>query len=299
MRAKRLEPDTRTKGASVPVVGWWRPEGARLLRKRTGQRTREWVVVRFPLGHRRELYDTDRLLPRFLALADARRRQILAFARRYGIPQDPFRAWRQFPDEPGNSWGMELSDLRRYASRLRATLRLQRRVEDRRAYSRDADDTIKTVREFLRDEGLVPDRMRELRHPYAAHDVPRVGPADLPKWWDLQRDRVIGVVNYWLERGIHPQAVALPNGRLAVRWTGGLWGALGGQLLYALRREANVAICDYCDREFRLSRRPRKGAAIRCCPRKPCERRYRAGRMQQTRARRAEVGGARSGRPRS
>lgn len=281
MRAKELEPHRPTKGASVPAIGWWRPVGARLV-----QRTRECVGVRFALGGGKHVYDTDGLLPRFLALANARRQRILAFARRYGIPQDPLKAWRQFPDEPGDSWGMELSDLRRYASLLDATLRLYRRIESGRAYTRDRDDAIKTVREFLRVHGLVADRLNELRHPHAAHDVPRVGPADLPKWWALQRDRVVGVANWWLQRGkVYPQAVVLPNGRLAVRWTGGLWGALGGQLLYALRRETNVAVCDYCDREFRLSRRPREGAEIRCCLRTSCEQRYRAHRMRQTRAR--------------
>lgn len=286
-RAKVLR-SNEPQGAALPTVGWPRPRDARLVR--AGQGPREWVVVDFALDDR-AAYDTAGLLARFLRLSDARPRQILAFARRYGVPLDPQGASPPFPREGGNYWGIELAALRQYSSVMDAALSLQRRVETKRAYVVQGDSSVRRVREFLREHGSPADRIRELRHPHAADDVPRVGPAELPRWWVLQRHRVTGVVNWWLERGkVHPCLVVLPNGRLAERWTGGLWGVLGGQLLYAVRRETNVAICDYCGQEFRLSRRPREGARVRCCMRPACQRAYRADRMRQARAAKRKQG---------
>jgi hypothetical protein len=256
-------------------------------------------VADLPLGHGVVEHGTDGLLGRFLALADAPGGRILTFARRYGIPHNDQAPLKQFMPvggagiegwgrfRRGNWWGTETASVRQDAALLKATLRLYRRLQTGPAFIQE-DNAIRTVREFLRHSGLDRDRIRELRHPYAEQDVPRLGTRELPQWWALQRDRVLGVANWWLERGsVHPRLVVLPSSRVALRWTGGLWGGLGAQVIYTLRRESNVAICDYCDREFRLSRRPREGALTRCCPRKGCQREYRADRMRQARARKS------------
>jgi hypothetical protein len=305
MLNKRLDPPSDPKGLSIPVVGWWRPVDALLIAESKGREAVEWIVVDLALDGSRVQYGTEGLLNSLVALAEAPADEILAFARRYGIPQNPVKAWRQFLPGPGptdavwrrfergNWWGMEVSKVRYYAGLLRAVLRLHRAVQttDRIEWRHVKTDAA-TVREFIWHHGLAEDLDRELRAPRRANESHLSERSEYEfsltsrvRWKELQRGRVAGVLNWWLERGkVHTRLVVLPNGRLAVRWTRGLWGVLGGELLYSLRREGNVAVCDYCDREFRLSRRPRRGAQTRCCERLACQREYRTERMRQARA---------------
>ncbi len=279
--------------SDVPMVGWSRPVSARLHKEGEGHRVEDWIIVDFGLGAGGTLYDTDGLLAHFVGLHDAPPKRILAFARRFGLLLDS-RRWRQFPPEGGDSWGMEVSVFRRYASLLNATLRLQRCLQ---VGGQVEPGDVETVRKFLRNHGLDGDRYREARLGpnignirRARHQEEELRLTSRGKWVALQRARVVGVINWWYESGnVHPRVVVFPSGRLAVRWTGGLWGGLGGQLLYAIRREGRIAVCDYCHREFRLSRRPRTGAQARCCNKETCKREYRRHRMQQTRARQRDA----------
>ena len=271
------------RGVAPPVIGWWRPVSARLHREGQNEHLVDWVVVDLAESERRPEPDTDGLLARFVGLDVAPPGRILDFARKYGLPLDPNQAWKQFPMEKGEQWGTPISTFHTYASLLKATLRVHSRLQARDGV--EVSD-VQTVRKFLKRYALAEDARGFALHEYGEHDAPPAGTANLNRWRTLQGARVAGVINWWLERGrVHPRLVVFPTGRSALRWTGGLWGALGGQLIYAVRQEERVAVCDYCHKEFQLQRRPRTGAQTRCCEKLKCRREYGQDRTNKARGR--------------
>jgi hypothetical protein len=126
----------------------------------------------------------------------------------------------------------------------------------------------------------------EFRNRLATVDwVPRSDP-QWQRWIGIQRVRVAVAVTWWLS---DVRTVVTWNAQssadLRVRWTGGPWGAVGGQLLHAIRREQLIATCDYCGQEFRPLRRPKAGARSTCCKRPDCRRLRGSQAMRSLRAR--------------
>ena len=100
----------------------------------------------------------------------------------------------------------------------------------------DAQD-IATVKDFLERQAEPGDLAFFWQHPLDEPVLPPTGGKALGQWQELQSRRVAAVVNWWMHVGrINPRLVVV-NNKPVVRWSGGLWGAIVGQLLYAVRRE--------------------------------------------------------------
>jgi hypothetical protein len=75
----------------------------------------------------------------------------------------------------------------------------------------------------------------------------------------------VGVVNWWLQaKSVRPLLTWRDADRPSVRWTGGLWGLIGAQLMFAVRAGEGLAECDGCGREVRHERRPKAGQLTWC-----------------------------------
>lgn len=267
------------RDAAVPVGSWVLPKSASI----ESYQNRQWVVANYgPHTTVRVGVRTAGLLERFLRLDAAPASRIRAFAGKFGLLSPPSGRWRDFSRGGEMRWGETLEPYRAYASLAVAVLRLGRRLR--------ADETldvvdVRVLREFINTRGLLSDLPRIARHPAEDRDEPPPGPAERDGWRQLQWWRVAAVVNWWFAKGqVHPTVVADSHRGPIIRWSGGLWGALGGQLLNAIRREANLAVCDYCGREFKLGRRPKQGAQRHCCGRTACVRARRAESMRWSRA---------------
>ena len=275
-----LEARALPQNAELSLLGWARPVSAELVQE--GEL--EWIVVDFGVDPPQIERNTSGLLDRFVRLNAAAPSRILAFARKYGILETPDGQWRSFATRRSWArWGVKLTMFREYVGLLDATLRLHRCL---RSHARTRAADVRTVRSFLRSRGSLTDRVKW--HPYIEADVPPPGRQPAHHWRGLQLFQVTQVVNWWLDR-IHPSLVLLPGGRFGLRWSGGLWGALGGQLLHAMQHQQKSAVCDYCGREFQLSRRPRRDARTHCCRRAECQRAYGSDRMRAVRERKRKA----------
>lgn len=86
------------------------------------------------------------------------------------------------------------------------------------------------------------------------------------------RSVVEGVVNWWLLAGaVRPFLRWREAGRPEIACTGWLWGAIGMQLLADVQRGGKTAPCDWCGREVRRERRPKRGQRV-CCTAVGCRR---------------------------
>jgi hypothetical protein len=108
--------------------------------------------------------------------------------------------------------------------------------------------------------------------------------------FDPSAKRIVeGVVNWWLLAGdIGPRLRWRDSAPAGVVWTGGLWGAIGAQLLSDIRRGGKTAECDGCGREVLRRRRPKSGQRV-WCSRLECERLRNQIAQDRLRARRRDA----------
>jgi hypothetical protein len=95
---------------------------------------------------------------------------------------------------------------------------------------------------------------------------------------------VMTVTNWWLEVKAVRQRLDWFGADRRVRWTGGLWGAIGLQLMRRVQRELGRVVCARCGKPLGPTedgRRHRPGAR---CPRKECVRKYERERKAAARA---------------
>lgn len=204
------------------------------------------------------------------------------FVKRFGLLHAPIEVGEDRSSGGIRRLAERVSVYRRYAGLLRAALAVNRRLN---AGERVNPEDLMLLREFILKDGLSTDRIFEETVASDAVAPPASGKERnrwlLTQWW-----RVSAVVNWWLEVGRVRPVLRLHIRRPpTIRWSGDIWGAIGGLALFAVRYEANVALCDYCAREFDLSRRPRSNAKRRCCGRPACVRDRRAESMRQSRRR--------------
>lgn len=107
---------------------------------------------------------------------------------------------------------------------------------------------------------------------------------------DSSAKRIVeGVVNWWLLAGeTGPRLRWRDSAPAVVVWTGGLWGAIGAQLLSDIRRGGKTAECDGCGREVLRRRRPKSGQRV-WCGRPECERLRSQIAQDRSRARRRDA----------
>lgn len=75
----------------------------------------------------------------------------------------------------------------------------------------------------------------------------------------------VGVVNWWLRaQAIRPLLTWREGDRPLVRWTGGLWGVIGAQLIFAVRAGERMIECQGCGGEVQRKRQPKTGQSSWC-----------------------------------
>lgn len=102
------------------------------------------------------------------------------------------------------------------------------------------------------------------------------------------------IVNWWLDvRDVRPLLWQNANApaRLQKRWSGGLWGAIGNQLLERVERDLGTPRCNNCGRAVTMrkrERRPKTGQRI-WCGEKVCRRAKEREAKARSRARPAQA----------
>ena len=265
---QNLERDAVPLDFRPPSGGWWLPESAQLAE----HHGKEFVVADYGAPGEARIGTRARgLLERFVKLESASSTRVCSFVSKFGLIEAPTSTPRAkaFYEVSGTARGEEVQKYRELSGVLTATLRIARRMQVN--IGMDVQD-IATVKGFLEGQVDPGDLAFFWQHPMDDAIDPPAGVKSLSEWRNLQSRRVAAIVNWWMHRGRVSPTLVIVKTRPVVRWSGGLWGAIGGQLLYAVRREEMIAVCDYCNREFPLTRKPRRAAKRRCCGNTECAR---------------------------
>jgi len=154
-----------------------------------------------------------------------------------------------------------IAPYREIATLLSATLRLVSLIRRRRSV---AVDDLRTVHNWLASNGLGADYTVKIATASCARLLANTVGSRVVFELSL-RAVPVGVVNWWLQaKRVRPLLTWRDADRPAVRWTGGLWGLVGAQLMFAVRSGEKLAECDGCGGEVRHKRRPKSGQQTWC-----------------------------------
>jgi hypothetical protein len=158
---------------------------------------------------------------------------------------------------------------------------VQRQVTLGRPHVTWVRDSADDMELCLRDELLHWDVRGAIRTEAEIHDERNAGEDDIAGWMTRSRpavplevEAVRAVVNWWLAMG-ETYPVLIRDGRepkFTFGWNGGLWGALGLHLLFAVQGARGGSLCAGCGRFVRHQRAPKRGQRV-WCKRLACRRR--------------------------
>jgi hypothetical protein len=154
-----------------------------------------------------------------------------------------------------------IDSYREVAKVLAATMRLVSLIRRKRSV---AVSDLRVVRDWLAVNSLGADYTVKTAEATSTRLLGNAGGSRV-MFDDSLRDVPAGVVNRWLQaQAVRPFLTWRNAERPEVRWTAGLWGLIGAQLMFAVRAGERVTACDGCGAEVQHKRQPKAGQMSWC-----------------------------------
>jgi hypothetical protein len=259
---RSLEPTHSQDAQEQPVFGWALPSSVVIL----GAGVKRQVRSSFDAGPRIATQSHVReVLPAFLRLAEAPHATIRAFVQRFG----PLRISRE-PTDDGTfidgdvEYTMSDDGFRwPWINELQWSDRpiITEPIESYRKYAGVAVATISSAVRARQGQSMLDDDLGTLR-PFLSAPAQDQTPAVV----------VAEIVNRWMLAG-SSRPMLVWNGRTPlVAWTGGLWGAIGTQLMARVLRDVGPIVCANCGATVRGRKRRPKANQLTWCTKPECVR---------------------------
>lgn len=274
-------------GGEPPIAPWEVPKDKGAVEMMSdGVRLHLALEIGRFLRDRRHV-SARRILGSFVGLVGAGRTRVLRFARRFGAlglhgEGVPFAAVESLRPITVESIEAYTRHARLAAGVLRLAHRLQRAADDEHVRA-EADD-IRVIGDHWRwweAQRMEYQKRHSILFPFQA---PQFGmllgggmtgsSPGIPPARDhlLTRHIIEQVVNWWLETSFAgPLLQSRGRQWMVVTDSGGAWGAIGMCIAHAIRRGANVAVCNNCGDPVVRGRRAAEGRRS-WCDRDECQR---------------------------